>query len=146
MDKNTIIGLLLITAIIIGFSIYNRPSQEQLATQQRMRDSLALVEQQRAVTTPQESAVANGDADSMQGSSAADFFGAATTTTPLATDTTPLVTDVSSDTLSPGSQIGRASCREIAQSAEAAIAVKIKRRTRGSNDSPRTISSVEASA
>ncbi|MDD3624164.1 MAG: membrane protein insertase YidC [Proteiniphilum sp.] len=105
MDKNTIIGLLLITAIIIGFSIYNRPSQEQLATQQRMRDSLALVEQQRAVTTPQESAVANGDADSMQGSSAADFFGAATTTTPLATDTTPLVTDVSSDTLSPGSLV-----------------------------------------
>ena len=41
MDKNTVIGLLLITAIIIGFTIYNRPSQEQIAEQQRLRDSLA---------------------------------------------------------------------------------------------------------
>ncbi len=30
MDKNTVIGLLLITGIIIAFSIYNRPSREQL--------------------------------------------------------------------------------------------------------------------
>ena len=51
MDKNTIIGLLLIGAIIIGFSIYNRPSQEQLAEQRRVRDSVRLVEKQRADTT-----------------------------------------------------------------------------------------------
>src|SRR5690554_672513 len=47
MDRNTVIGLLLITAIIIGFTIYNRPSQEQIAEQQRLRDSVALAESQR---------------------------------------------------------------------------------------------------
>ena len=47
MDRNTVIGLLLITAIIIGFTIYNRPSQEQIAEQQRLRDSVALSESQR---------------------------------------------------------------------------------------------------
>lgn len=50
MDKNTIIGLLLIAAIIIGFSIYSRPSQEQLEEQRRMRDSIQLVEKHRAKT------------------------------------------------------------------------------------------------
>lgn len=48
MDKNTLIGLLLIAAIIIGFSIYTRPSQEQLAEQRRIQDSIRLVESQRA--------------------------------------------------------------------------------------------------
>ena len=48
MDRNTVIGLLLITAIIIGFTIYNRPSQEQIAEQQRLYDSIALAETQRA--------------------------------------------------------------------------------------------------
>ncbi len=44
MDRNTIIGLGIIMAILIGFGIYNRPSQEELKAQQRMRDSVALVE------------------------------------------------------------------------------------------------------
>jgi YidC/Oxa1 family membrane protein insertase len=48
MDKNTIIGLLLITAIIVAFTIYNRPSKEQIAEQKRLRDSIALVEAQQA--------------------------------------------------------------------------------------------------
>ena len=34
MDKNTIIGILLIGAVIIGFSIYNQPSEEQIKAQQ----------------------------------------------------------------------------------------------------------------
>lgn len=47
MDKNTIIGFLLIGAIIIAFTILNRPSREQLAEQQRLRDSIQQVESQR---------------------------------------------------------------------------------------------------
>lgn len=43
MDKNTFVGLLLIGAIIIGFSIYNAPSDEELAEQMRLRDSLEQV-------------------------------------------------------------------------------------------------------
>jgi YidC/Oxa1 family membrane protein insertase len=48
MDKNTTIGLLLIGAIIVVFSIYNRPNQEELAKQRRIRDSLAMVEIEKA--------------------------------------------------------------------------------------------------
>ncbi len=47
MDKNTIWGFVLITAILIGFSFFNRPSKEQLAEQQRYRDSIAYVEQMK---------------------------------------------------------------------------------------------------
>lgn len=48
MDKNTIIGIILIILILIGFNWLNRPSKEQLAEQQHRRDSLAMVEQQVA--------------------------------------------------------------------------------------------------
>lgn len=47
MDKNTFVGLLLIGAIIIGFSVLNAPSEEEVAEQKRLRDSLELVEEQR---------------------------------------------------------------------------------------------------
>ena len=76
MDKNTIIGLLLITAIIIGFSLYNRPSREQIESQQRMRDSIA-----QAVPVPAIPEVQSGiSADSTQevlaeqSSNVSDFF------------------------------------------------------------------------
>jgi YidC/Oxa1 family membrane protein insertase len=49
MDKNTIIGFILIIAVLIGFSYLNRPSPEQLAAQQRYRDSIALVQQQELI-------------------------------------------------------------------------------------------------
>jgi len=47
MDKNTIIGLLLIVGIIIGFSIINQPTQEEIEAAQRKRDSIILVEKAR---------------------------------------------------------------------------------------------------
>ncbi len=47
MDKNTLIGILLIIAIFVGFSIYTSPSQEQREAMKRQRDSIALVNQQR---------------------------------------------------------------------------------------------------
>lgn len=47
MDKNTIIGLVMIFAIFIGFTIYNQPSKEQLEKIQQRRDSLALVQIKR---------------------------------------------------------------------------------------------------
>ena len=42
MDKNTWIGFLLIAAIIVGFTMLNRPSKEQLAERQRVQDSIKL--------------------------------------------------------------------------------------------------------
>ncbi len=43
MDKNTWIGFGLIAAIVIGFSLINRPSKEELAARQRVQDSIAMV-------------------------------------------------------------------------------------------------------
>lgn len=48
MDKNTFIGLLLIGAIMIGFSVLNSPSDEQIAEQKRLRDSIEKVEFEKA--------------------------------------------------------------------------------------------------
>lgn len=45
MDKNTWIGFLLIALIIVGFSWVGRPSKEELAERQRVRDSIALAQQ-----------------------------------------------------------------------------------------------------
>ena len=45
MDKNTWIGFLLIAAIIVGFTMLNRPSKEELAERQRQQDSIALAQQ-----------------------------------------------------------------------------------------------------
>ncbi|MCB9170043.1 MAG: membrane protein insertase YidC [Flavobacteriales bacterium] len=44
MDRNSIIGLLLIGAILIGYTIWTAPSKEELAHQQQVRDSLAQVQ------------------------------------------------------------------------------------------------------
>ena len=48
MDKNTWIGFLLIAAIIVGFTMYNRPSKEQLAERQRVHDSISLARMAQA--------------------------------------------------------------------------------------------------
>ncbi len=47
MDKNTIIGFVLIAAVLIGFSWYTKPSEEELA-QQRIQDSITTVAKQKA--------------------------------------------------------------------------------------------------
>lgn len=47
MDKNTITGFVLIAALLIGFSWYNKPSDEEIA-RQRTQDSIANVKQQEA--------------------------------------------------------------------------------------------------
>ena len=59
MDKNTIIGILLIGAVIIGFSIYNQPSEEEIKAQQELlakqeADKKKAVEQQKAAQKKQE--------------------------------------------------------------------------------------------
>jgi len=46
MDKNQIIGIVLIGAIIIGFMIFNQPSKEELEKQKHQSDSIALVKKQ----------------------------------------------------------------------------------------------------
>jgi len=43
MDRNTILGAVLIFSILIGFSYFNKPSEKQLAAAKHQRDSIALV-------------------------------------------------------------------------------------------------------
>jgi len=53
MDRNTIIGFVLIAAVVIGFSLLNKPSEEQLqqqAEQRRYRDSIEYVQKQQFET------------------------------------------------------------------------------------------------
>lgn len=48
MDKNTIIGFVLIAAVLIGYSWYSKPSEEQIAQQQREQDSIAALQKKKA--------------------------------------------------------------------------------------------------
>lgn len=47
MDRNTVIGIVLIFAILIGFSYFNRPSEEEIEAAKRRQDSIAQVEAAR---------------------------------------------------------------------------------------------------
>ena len=58
MDRNSIIGLVLIAAILIGYQIYTAPSPEQVAQMQREQDSLAQVEIQQKERQAQQAQVA----------------------------------------------------------------------------------------
>ncbi len=55
MDKNTIIGLVIIFLILIGFSYFNRPSEEKLK-EIRRQDSIAKVEAQKMALAAKEGA------------------------------------------------------------------------------------------
>jgi YidC/Oxa1 family membrane protein insertase len=48
MDRNSILGIVLIFAILVVFSIVNQPSKEQIETARQRRDSIAQVEEERA--------------------------------------------------------------------------------------------------
>lgn len=90
MDKNTITGLLLITAIVIGFTIYNRPSPEQIEAQKRVRDSILMETQQRALLQEQQNLAAATETDSSlsgKGNNVvSDFFSAGVTSGKLPAD------------------------------------------------------------
>ncbi len=43
MDRNTVLGVALIFTILIGFSYFNRPSEEQIAAAKQKRDSIEQV-------------------------------------------------------------------------------------------------------
>ncbi len=47
MDRNSIIGILLIGAVLIGWSYFASPSEEEIQAERRRRDSLAQIEQMK---------------------------------------------------------------------------------------------------
>jgi len=54
MDKNSIIGLFLIGILIIGYSIYTQPSEEERNVMQQRADSMAQVRNAAEITAQQE--------------------------------------------------------------------------------------------
>ena len=59
MDKNTLVGFALMGAVIVGFGIYNRPSQEEMERAQHYRDSIqAVAEQQEELEKAREAQAA----------------------------------------------------------------------------------------
>ena len=77
MDKNTIIGFVLIAVVLIGFSWYSQPSAEQIEAQ-RKEDSIAAVIKENAIKKQQAEAEARkAKADSVaMGDSTSLFFSA----------------------------------------------------------------------
>ncbi len=49
MDRNSVVGIFLIFAILVVFSLLNKPSQEQIEAARRRQDSIAQAEAQRQV-------------------------------------------------------------------------------------------------
>lgn len=78
MDKNTIIGFVLIGAVLIAFTILNRPSKEEIARQQHLRDSIQQVEAEKTKLEAKNVEQVVQPVDS--GGSASDFFSAAPAT------------------------------------------------------------------
>lgn len=82
MDRNTIIGILLIGAILIGYSVFTKPQRERMKEQvQRQQDSLELVRQLDSLKTLQ----GNQGQPGPQAQQATGAGQAATTTNPAAT-------------------------------------------------------------
>ena len=54
MDKKSIIGIVLIFAILVVFSIINQPSKEEIEATKHRRDSLALVDKQKELLLQQQ--------------------------------------------------------------------------------------------
>ena len=77
MDKNTITGLVLIALLLVGFSFFSRPSEEQLAAQKRYYDSIAVVqEQEEALKAKTAAALANEKEETTSVDSTSLFFDA----------------------------------------------------------------------
>ena len=73
MDKNTLVGFTLIGAVLIGFSIYNRPSQEEMERAQRYQDSIQTIALQEQAKLEAEAAQ---QAKALTLDSTSLFFGA----------------------------------------------------------------------
>ena len=77
MDKNTITGLVLIALLLVGFSFFSRPSEEQLAAQKKYYDSIAVVQkQEEALKAKTAAALANEKEETTSADSTSLFFDA----------------------------------------------------------------------
>lgn len=76
MDKNTIIGLVLIVLLLIGFSYFSRPSQEQMEAYQRYNDSIEVVRQEERKREEKMAAALANEKEEVKRDTSAVFFNA----------------------------------------------------------------------
>ncbi|MDD3037228.1 membrane protein insertase YidC [Bacteroides sp.] len=74
MDKNTITGFVLIGLLLVGFSIFSRPSKEEVAAQQKYYDSITLVQQQAEALKAKTEAALSNEKTTTQADSSSMFF------------------------------------------------------------------------
>ncbi|MDE5676442.1 membrane protein insertase YidC [Phocaeicola sp.] len=84
MDKNTLVGFALIGAVVIGFSIYNRPSQEEMARARHYQDSIQAIAREEAEQQAQ-TVMAEGRNKTLYLDSTSLFYGASQGTEQLTT-------------------------------------------------------------
>ena len=71
MDKNTITGFLLIIAVFVGYSIWNRPTPEQIEARNRYQDSIAQVQKMKEMEAlEKEASTSNSIFQGVEGDSA----------------------------------------------------------------------------
>ena len=73
MDKNTIVGLILIFLIMIGFSYLSQPTEEQ-KREIRLRDSIAQIEAQRMQQATKQGEVNSANHDSLKATAGENIF------------------------------------------------------------------------
>ena len=76
MNRDTVIGFVLIALVLIGFSWYNQPSAEQIEAQ-RMEDSIAAVMKDNAKKQQAEAAARKAKAEEAAKNDSTNMFYAA---------------------------------------------------------------------
>ena len=77
MNKDTIIGFVLIAVVLIGFSWYNQPSQEEIDAYQHQQDSIAAVQRDKESKQKMAEAARKAEAEAAaQGDTTALFYAA----------------------------------------------------------------------
>lgn len=75
MDKNTLVGFILIGIVLIGFSFFSRPSKEELA-QRRYQDSIRIVAQEAERKAEIQAQISEADNSTQNLDSSAVFYSA----------------------------------------------------------------------
>ena len=65
MNRDTVIGFVLIALVLIGFSWWSQPSQEEIEAYKRQQDSIAAVQQQKEAQKQEAEARKQAEADSV---------------------------------------------------------------------------------